>query len=297
MRVVMLGGLGNQLFQMSYGHIGIQKQDKLRIYRDVHAKTNRPFNVDPLISGGACAHSIDMGFIASFFIDYRIRLIRKIIHKNLSYLIPFAQKVLKTNYQITPFDYADLKSTQSKSSQVSYGYFEHWKYVEEAWSTFGIELSAALSKIDLPEIITENISKSVVIHVRQGDYRALESTFGVLADSYYENVISTIKNQFGDRQLIVVTDDLLGAKDTLKSIRVDKFIGPDDLGAWETLKLMTISPILVTANSTLSWWGAYIANKSGSTVFLPKPWFKNLHDWPGNAFYFPEAQLVASKFI
>ena len=94
-----------------------------------------------------------MGFIASFFIDYRIRLIRKIIHKNLSYLIPFAQKVLKTNYQITPLDYADLKSTQSKSSQFSYGYFDHWKYVEEAWSTFGIELSAALSKIDLPELL------------------------------------------------------------------------------------------------------------------------------------------------
>ena len=53
----------------------------------------------------------------------------------------------------------------------------------------------------------------------------------------------------------------------------------------------------LTANSTLSWWGAYIASKSGAQVFMPNPWFKNLHDWPGDAYYFPKAQLVQSRFI
>jgi hypothetical protein len=297
MKVVMIGGLGNQLFQMAYGHLDNPKQSALQIYSDVHARKDRPFNIDPLLSGEVCTHARNMGFRASFFVDYRIRLIRKIIYRNWNHLLPFTQKLLRTKYENTPFIFENLDLINKSSNRISYGYFQHWKYVERVWNTFGKELCSALDKINLPKTITEIISESVVIHIRQADYRDLEDTFGVLSGGYYENIISKIRYEFGEKKLVVVTDDLVGAKATLKSIKVDKYIGPDELGAWETLKLMTISPILVTANSTLSWWGAYIGSKSGSKVFIPKPWFKDLYDWPGDAYNFPEAQLIDSRFV
>lgn len=298
MRVVMLGGLGNQLFQMAYGHLDNPKQGELRIFSDVHARSDRPFNIELLLDkNGTCVHSRYMGLKASLLIDYRIRLIRKVIYKNLDFILPLTQKLMRTNYEITPFIYEDIKSVIKSKNRVSYGYFQDWRYVEKVWDSFGIEIISALSKVVLPGIINNNIQNSVVIHIRQEDYRDLQTTFGVLANSYYEDVIGKIRKEFGDKRLIVVTDDILGAKNTLESLQIDAYYGPNELGAWETLKLMTIAPILVTANSTLSWWGAYIASKSGAQVFMPNPWFKNLHDWPGDAYYFPKAQLVQSRFI
>ena len=298
MKVVMLGGLGNQLFQIAFGHLSNPKHDGLRIFSDVHARSDRPFDVDPLIAkNGTCLHSIDMGFKASLFVDYRIRLVRKLIYKKLDFLVPLAENLMRINFEKMPYVYENFESIIRNRNRVSYGYFQHWKYVDMVWDTFGMELRSALSKVVLPEIINNKIKDSVVIHIRQGDYRNLQASFGILAHSYYEDLIFKIRKEFGDKRIIVVTDDVLGAKNTLKSMQVDEYYGPDELGAWKTLKLMTLAPILVTANSTLSWWGSFIASKSGSHVFMPSPWFKNLHDWPGDAYYFPKARLVKSRFI
>jgi hypothetical protein len=298
MKVVMLGGLGNQLFQVAFGHLGSPKHGGLRIFTDVNARSDRPFYIEPLLAeNGSCVHSRKMGKKENLFADYRIRLIRKLLHENLDFLLPLTQKLVRINYEKTPYIYEDFRSIVRNKNRVSYGYFQHWKYVEMVWDSFGIELCSALSKVELPEIINENIKDSVVIHIRQGDYRDLQDSVGVLACDYYEDLAVKIRKEFGDKRLIVVTDDVLGAKNTLKSLRVDEYYGPNELGAWKTLKLMTIAPVLVTANSTLSWWGAYIASKSGSQVFMPSPWFKNLNDWPGDAYYFPKARVVKSRFI
>jgi hypothetical protein len=165
------------------------------------------------------------------------------------------------------------------------------------WGTFGIEIENALKDIKLPKSLSELVGKSLVIHVRQGDYVDLKSTFGVLASNYYENLLKVNANQFVGRSIIVVTDDIVGARKTLMNIKVDVFLGPKELGSWETLKLMSVAPMLITANSTLSWWGAFIASKAGAEVYMPNPWFKDLYDWPRDAYYFPQARLVQSDFI
>jgi hypothetical protein len=295
MKIVMIGGLGNQLFQLAYGHITSTKPKSLKIYSDIHAHLDKPYDVYPFIS--KCIHSKEMKFNASIRVDYKIRLIRKVVYKKLNILTLILQKLLKVNYELEPFHYTEKVLVKQNSKKVSYGYFQHWKYVEMVWGTFGMEIENALKNVTLPKSLSEFASKSLVIHVRQGDYVDLKSTFGVLASSYYENLLKVYASQFVGRSIIVVTDDIEGARKTLSNVNVGVFYGPKELGSWETLKLMSVAPMLVTANSTLSWWGAFIASKAGAEVYMPNPWYKDLYDWPRDAYYFPQAHLVQSDFI
>jgi hypothetical protein len=293
MKIVMIGGLGNQLFQLAYGHITITKPKSLKVYRDIHARLDRPYDVYPFIS--ECIHFKEMKFNASIRVDFKIRLIRKVKKSNI--FSSFIQKLLRVNYELEPCHYTEKVLVKNNSKKVSYGYFQHWKYVDMVWGTFGIELENTLKNVTLPKSLSEFVSKSLVIHIRQGDYVKLQSSFGVLASTYYENLLKVYANQFVGRSIIVVTDDIMGAKETLLNIKVDVFYGPKELGSWETLKLMSVAPMLITANSTLSWWGGFIASKAGAAVYMPNPWFKDLYDLPRDAYYFPQAHLVQSDFI
>jgi len=54
---------------------------------------------------------------------------------------------------------------------------------------------------------------------------------------------------------------------------------------------------MISANSTLSWWGGYLALKRGAASFIPYPWFKNWTPEVGSAFNFPGFKILPAAFI
>jgi hypothetical protein len=294
MKIVVNGGLGNQLFQIAYAHQGLKNTSRIEIYQDPNPRLDRPFELNEFLL--ICKHSRIEGTSDEFLLKNKLRIIKILLRMHLNILIPFFQKVFRTNLEVKAFTFGNSNSSTFQKKLAS-GYFQHWRHIDNAWSHFGLELNSTISKVKIPENLSTQIQESAVLHIRQGDLNNVKNTMGILSAQYYSRALDQLFIDCPGKNVIVVTDDVPGAQKVLDMKRITRIIGPETLDAWQTLKIMSLAPYLVTANSTLSWWGGYLANKAGATVVFPQPWFLNWHEEVGDAFYFPGSKLLSSDFM
>ena len=120
---------------------------------------------------------------------------------------------------------------------------------------------------------------SVALHIRRGDYRNYSNDFGMLGVNYYEDAITKIQGQYVDPVIWVFSDEEQEARLILKKFQDENlhFVDASILSAPETLVLMASCQALVIANSTFSWWAAYLSNSE--KVIAPRPWYKRESEW------------------
>lgn len=124
--------------------------------------------------------------------------------------------------------------------------------------------------------IAEKIATTtaVSLHVRRGDYLAL-GAHGVCSEAYYNAALAHITAQLDNAPTVFVfSDDPDWAKANLplpcEKIVVD-LNGPAT--DYEDLRLMSLCDHNIIANSSFSWWGAWLNTNPGKIVTAPSPWF------------------------
>ena len=162
------------------------------------------------------------------------------------------------------------------------GYFQSSKYFHSIKGVFK-------RMIQFPNNIRDNITSiygdnifntnNVFIHSRRGDYIDTAEYHGLLNDTYYEDAIRTIKNTVKNPVFLLISDDseYWINSSLLKNEKYIIFNGSEI----ETLYCMIQCKYCIIANSTFSWWGAYLGNPE--LVIAPKQWFgpmgpKDIHD-------------------
>ena len=294
--VFINGGLGNQLFQYSYAHIGPLSADlEIQITVDSQPRKDRPFELIPLLKYCSHQHGPIKKKNSPLFLNHLRNVIFRLFPKFLAHWLV---NKLTPNFEVIQF--ASSKNEIDKSGLIV-GYFQHWNLVEQAWSTFGPEIQSLVSQtaknsFEINKLLQES-KPLVVAHVRRGDLVNLTKSMGVLDFQYYETALQQIPLARTRFNLIVVTDDITGAKPITNLLMPDHTFGPDRMNSLETLSLMAISDFVVSANSTLSWWGGYLALKRGASAFIPNPWFKNWTPEVGTAFNFPGFKVLPAAFI
>ena len=132
------------------------------------------------------------------------------------------------------------------------------------------EYGQAKSKIDL--------SESVAIHVRRGDYVSNPRSAnlnGVLPLRYYQNALDYIKLNLNHPHFFVFSDDIPWVKSHF-DFRGENhtFIeGVKDPNAIEELELMRSCKHHIIANSSFSWWGAWLGSNKNQVVIAPSQWY------------------------
>jgi hypothetical protein len=120
--------------------------------------------------------------------------------------------------------------------------------------------------------------QSVSVHVRRGDYISSASTsayHGTCSVEYYRRAVSYIAERVQPSTLFVFSDDPEWARKNLKFSFKTTYVvhnGPDNAVA--DLRLMSYCQHHVIANSSFSWWGAWLANKAGQIVVAPAKWYR-----------------------
>lgn len=103
----------------------------------------------------------------------------------------------------------------------------------------------------------------IAIHVRRGDYTGISEHHTLLGKDYYDAALSLLPK---DLKRVVFTDDKITAKEVVPS-----FYWMFDGSPEDDMRLMTKADYHVIANSSFSWWGAWLSKSK--KVIAPKAWF------------------------
>ena len=128
----------------------------------------------------------------------------------------------------------------------------------------------------LRQIMTTN---SVSIHVRRGDYTVAQMTsgiFNILDIEYYKKAVKVISEMVDNPKFYVFSDDLQWVRENLGFIH--DIVIPSDKRSqqpWIDLRLMSCCKHNITANSTFSWWGAWLNQEPNKIVVVPEKWYRN----------------------
>ncbi len=118
---------------------------------------------------------------------------------------------------------------------------------------------------------------SVAIHIRRGDYfnnPKVRYFHGILGDNYYKKSINYIKRKIKNPLFFIFSDDINLVKKTLFFLKKEKHIFIDTKSSINDLHLMSSCKHFIIANSTFSWWGAWLSKKKYKIICAPKRWVR-----------------------
>lgn len=283
--VKMMGGLGNQMFQWALGRalsIKNSAEFKVDVYFliDRQPKRNftfRTFDLDifKLVPEFATKDEISNYGLPKFgrygaFLKHMMQMWRRNINPN-SY-----------NYLIqTKFEYDEQIDNAPVNSYLE-GYFQTERYFKPYESIirkdFEFKNELTDGALEMSKIISDK--QSVAIHIRRGDYVTnpkANKTHGVMGKEYYDKAIELISNKIESPHFFIFSDDNDWCRENF-AITDNMTIIEDDIKGHKfqySLNLMSQCKHAIIANSSFSWWGAWLSDNPGKIVIGPKNWFRN----------------------
>lgn len=115
-------------------------------------------------------------------------------------------------------------------------------------------------------------SESVAIHVRRGDYLTY-TDFGILSAAYYRRAVAAMRARIKTPRFFVFSDDVDEARDLMDDIVECEHVELEPgASPAHDLSLMASCRHFINANSTFSWWGAWLSPHREKIVFVPDKW-------------------------
>jgi hypothetical protein len=285
----LTGGLGNQLFQYAavlYESSGFNVYLVSSLGNPRSSKSGKPelysFDVkEPEVSASAswltrkvAGYLLRQGLYTRRFERLRIYKATTFLAGKIILSLHFRQRI---NLLIAKgVGYSNL--TRSNKGQLLIGYFQTYH-----WATTP-DVLEKLQKLDLIIDSTKfqmycdlaSVEKPLVVHVRLGDYKN-EDDFGIPTQKYYATAIQKQLESKKYGSIWLFSDELEEAQQLLpKDLNMEIRLIPEvENSAAATLQVMRLGHGYVIANSTYSWWGAFLSFAKDSSVIAPTPWFRN----------------------
>jgi hypothetical protein len=159
------------------------------------------------------------------------------------------------------------------------GYFQSYKYFENYVEVIRKEFTFKDEILDKCKSIIDNYVNPISIHIRRGDY-VNHPSYWVVTPEY----ISEALQHFTDKEytFLIFSDDI----EWCKQVFSDGVVFMEGNNQFEDLCLMSLCEHNVIANSSFSWWGAWLNKNENKKVIAPSQWFtdnKSLEDlYPKN---------------
>lgn len=273
MIIRLSGGLGNQLFQWAFGQgLGASLNAEIKYDpTDLSTDQLRNFELHQIIDSIEIAS--DEEIKTNRRESNQFELFRRKINTIFS---PYFRRNIICE-QTYLFDENLLK----KANRNAYfeGYWQNEKY-------FNFIRGKILEQITFPqsnnpafqELKTKFSNENITsIHVRRGDYAKnprLLNIHGLCSAEYYQKAISLIKSKSPETTFFVFSDDIEWCKKNLSDSVNLNFVDSTS-SMFEDFELLSLSTHNITANSSFSWWGAWLNENPDKLIVSPKDWFQN----------------------
>jgi hypothetical protein len=180
-----------------------------------------------------------------------------------------SKKIVRYLLSLFRFYSEDYCGKPIKSSFNHKGYFQNFDFSKPTMRIMQYEIEKALTRSS----VTIPSYGYTVVHLRRGDYSPKEQ--GLLAFDYYGNILKSYQVE----ELLVFSDEYLCALDFVEYVGFGVAMNPEDVGEWDLLQYFRNADLVITANSSLSWWGGSLCAGNGGKVVEPSPWFRNLENF------------------
>lgn len=282
MKIVNIkGGLGNQMFQYAFAYKLKKLQPTEQVLFDLKDFRGYEWHEYELKS----VFDIDLP-IASFL---QLIKLTSPFSSNISFgrIVRFIFKILglrrKEYTERDQFEF-HRDALHIKSSCYYDGYWACPKYFEDIRDellnifSFRRELDET-NRVLLDEIQSTN---SVSIHVRRGNYLLFDIYKGICELDYYQRAIDYFNTHVENPHFYIFSNDIEWCKDSLSSLLNNyTFVDVNKGGKnYIDLQLMASCKHNIIANSTFSWWGAWLNNNSRKIVIRPYKWLNNCVETP-----------------
>lgn len=257
--VKLQGGLGNQMFQYATG-LSLSRIRKTRLaldktwYTQEFEKqyTPRSYELSP----------------------FKLNKKQKFVRTNKI----FNNKYLYDYHSDSTFVF-DKRVMELPKNTILEGYFQSEKYFKnirtELINNFDY-IKDAKAKIQ-HHIDLSRDSSSVSVHIRRGDYVTNKSAgefHGILSKSYYQKAVKNISSKVNKPLFFIFSDDIAWVKKNLDMPKESIFIDFNKRGI-DDMRIMRSCKHNIIANSSFSWWGAWLGEYENKIVIAPKNWFKS----------------------
>lgn len=275
-----MGGLGNQLFQYAAGRaLALKYQTELKL--DLSFLNSDPKNVYTKRELELHFFNVSANIATDKEVDAfsKRTLIQKIVRK----VFPNSpSKYFVANQK--GFEYDESFETYPNNSYLN-GYWQSERYFA---TVRDVLLKDLIIKKEMSEQckLTKSLilnSNSVSLHIRRGDYvsnKNATASHGILSLEYYNKAMTHLNGLHQDLKVFIFSDDMNWVKENLKltneCVYVDFNTGENSVF---DMYLMSQCKHNIIANSSFSWWGAWLNQNLQKTVIAPEKWFadKNLN--------------------
>ena len=285
-KVYLSGGLGNQLFQVSAARKLVFPEEIIllpNLGEAIKGRDNSPeildFNLEEL------AIQIDDREFTRLQINLakRILMLSSVAPSNLAKFL--LANILKKIIEIvlgtligeqiqSPKGVGfDRKFQLKPSTTLLIGNFHSYRWVGDTFRE-QLRLQRTMSTSFRELELRAKSEAPVGLHIRLGDYLFINE-LNVLNARYYLNALENCKEQLIFQRLWIFTNDSTRLSQYLPADLISgaNIVDPN-LSSAETLELMRNCQAFITANSTFSWWGAYLKYRIEGPVFTPNRWFR-----------------------
>ena len=150
-----------------------------------------------------------------------------------------------------------------------FGYFQSPKYFLNIREEIIKDFKFKKQIIDECKSILKQFDNPIALHIRRGDFLINSANHHNLPMSYYENALDRFDD---DRQVVIFSDDPEWCFEQ-KLFNDDRFLVSQSNSPYHDLYLMTQCADFIIANSTYSWWGAWLCMNPFKEVIYPNRWF------------------------
>lgn len=244
----LIGGLGNQCFQYAVGrHLSEIHHTELKI--DI-----------------------------SEFETYKLHPY-SLSHFNIIENFATSEDVAKLKHVREKHFHFDPEILNLSDGVYLHGYWQSEKYFSSTEDIVRRELAVNSPLLGKDKEVAEQIilCDSVSVHIRRGDYLPNTYTEQILETcslDYYLHSIERIANNVKKPHFFIFSDDIKWTSENFKLPYPITFVdhnGPDK--NYEDMRLMSLCKHNIIANSTFSWWGAWLNKNPDKLVYAPKKWF------------------------
>jgi hypothetical protein len=237
------GGLGNQMFQWAYGRmLSIKYNKKLFVDRSFY---------------------LHQGSLVRYFNLDKFNI--KVSDLDTPYIQEFGKRTVKV---ISDHSYYIDHILNNDENYYLDGYWQSEKFFNEVQEQIFEDFTYSSIKLDSVEKEIDFANNmSISLHVRRGDYVGSEETYPVQSLEYYKNAVDKI-GQYD--KLLIFSDDISWCED---NFNFDNMIFSRGFDNVEDMTLMSKCHHNIIANSSFSWWGAYLNKNVNKKVIAPSLWY------------------------